>query len=68
MKGSEVMLKRGIKFLLLLIAVALVVGCVLYAVKSAVDLGDSIIKNTEQKYEYSNPNQMRYLNLKLQNY
>lgn len=48
-------LKRGIKFLFKMFWVALIAGCILYAVKSAIDLGDEMIKNTDEKYEYSEP-------------
>lgn len=49
------MLKRGIKFLFTMFWVALVAGCILYAIKYAVDLGDQMIKNTDEKYELSEP-------------
>jgi len=48
-------LKRGIKFLFTMFWVALVIFCILYGIKCVLDFGDSIIKNTDEKYELSEP-------------
>lgn len=48
-------LTRLLIFLALVICVALVVAGVLYAVKSAVSLGNGIDTNTDKKYERSEP-------------
>jgi len=48
-------LKRSIKVLAVLLAVALIAAGVLYGINKAVSLGDGINHNTDKKYESSEP-------------
>ena len=48
-------LKRYLKYLALLVCIALLIAGVLYAIKSAVSVGDGINDNTDKKYERSEP-------------
>jgi len=49
------MLKRGLKFLFKMFWVSLVIFCILYGLKCVINFGDSIIKNTDEKYQLSEP-------------